>query len=156
MLSFIAQRRIISFRVFCEGSRFYSVYTFWEGSKFHSVIIWGFKVSFLYSVRVHGFIPCIRWGFTVSFQVSFEGSQFHYVYSVRVHIFIPCIPGVHIFWDIPPPGRKCQPMLFGEKNMRRGREKGGKWIRKRKKEKRNRNKGERKWEKGKRGKINAK
>jgi hypothetical protein len=44
-------------------------------------------------------------------------------------------PQGSIFWKIPPPlgGGKYQPMSFGGKNMNRGREKGGKYIRKRKK-----------------------
>jgi hypothetical protein len=58
--------------------------------------------------------------------------------------------GVYILENTPPRGEKYQPMSFGGKNMKRGREKGGKCKRKRKK-------GERKLEKGKKkGKINAK
>jgi hypothetical protein len=51
-----------------------------------------------------------------------------------------------IYWKIPPPWgkEKYQPMSFGGKNMKRGREKGGKCKRKRKKEERKRKKGERK------------
>jgi hypothetical protein len=36
------------------------------------------------------------------------------------------MPGVYILENIPPPGGKYQPMSFGGKNMKRGREKGKK------------------------------
>jgi hypothetical protein len=53
--------------------------------------------------------------------------------------------GVYILENsLPPLGGEYQPMSFGEKNMKRGREKGGKCKRKRKKWERKRKKGERK------------
>jgi hypothetical protein len=57
----------------------------------------------------------------------------------------PVLAGVYILENTPPPwGGKYQPMLFGGKNMKREREKGGKCKRKRKKEERKRKKEERK------------
>jgi hypothetical protein len=54
--------------------------------------------------------------------------------------------GVYILENTPPPGggNKYQPMSFGGKNMKRGREKGEKCKRKRKKGERKMKKGERK------------
>jgi hypothetical protein len=65
--------------------------------------------------------------------------------------------GLYIGKSSPPGGGKYQPMSFGGKNMKRGREKGGKckrkrkkWERKRKKWERKRKKWERKRKKGER------
>jgi hypothetical protein len=52
--------------------------------------------------------------------------------------------GVYILENTPPQGGEYQPMSFGGKNMKRGREKGGKCKRKRQKGERKKKKGERK------------
>jgi hypothetical protein len=54
--------------------------------------------------------------------------------------------GVYILENTPPPlgGGKYRPMSFGGENMKRRREKRGKFKRKKKKEERKRKKGERK------------
>ncbi len=61
-------------------------------------------------------------------------------------IYFHSIAGVYILENTPPPslGGEYQLMSFGGKNMKRGREKGGKCNRKRKKGARKRKKGERK------------
>ncbi len=59
--------------------------------------------------------------------------------------------GAYILENIPPPppGGEYQPMSFGGKNVKRRREKGGKYKRKRKKGERKGGKGEEKGRKGK-------
>jgi hypothetical protein len=56
-------------------------------------------------------------------------------YSVSLH------PGAYILENTPPGGEKYQPVSFEGKNMKRRREKGGKYKRKRKKGERKRKKG---------------
>ncbi len=57
-------------------------------------------------------------------------------------------PGVYILENTPLGGGEYQPMSFGGKNMKRGREKGGKCKIKGRKRKEEGRKGERKRKKG--------